>query len=183
MALRHEPFEECRCCDKAAADIDLYKREILAASATVDAGGKTFVVVPEVKAKIERLEKLVYVPGVWRCAKCDFRLIQSNLNASDGTVTARDTPGDKCPNCASPLWRVTERQERIEAMELAETGFIRAGKAEDALADLADTADAVGVRFFDTDTMEPEVEAMQKATLAAREVLEPKPRRASASAN
>src|SRR6185312_9883219 len=75
----------------------------------------------------------VYVPGVWRCAKCDFRLIQSNLNASDGTVTARDTPGDKCPNCHSPLWRVTERQERIEAMTLAETGFIRAGKAEDAL--------------------------------------------------
>lgn len=125
------------------------------------------------RGDVARLEPLVHVPGVWRCAKCDFRLIQSNLNASDGTATARDTPGDKCPNCHSPLWRVTERQERIEAMELAETGFTRAGKAENALQDLADSADAVGVRFFDADTMEPEVEAMQRATLAAREVLEP----------
>lgn len=87
--------------------------------------------IERLRAEIARLEPLVHVPGVWRCAKCDFRLIQSNLNASDGTVTARDTPGDKCPNCHSPLWRVTERQERIEAMELAETGFIRAGNAED----------------------------------------------------
>lgn len=50
------------------------------------------------EAELPRLEGLVYVPGVWRCAKCDFRLIQSNLNANTGTVTARDTPGDKCPN-------------------------------------------------------------------------------------
>ena len=171
MALRHEPFEECRCCDKAAETLATYQREILAASALVDAGGKTFAVVPEVKAEIERLLKLVYVPGVWRCAKCDFRLIQSNLNAADGTVTARDTPGDKCPNCNYPLWRVTERQERTEAMYLAEKGFLRAGKAEDALTALADAADAVGVRFFDTDTMEPEVEAMQTATQAARAAL------------
>lgn len=133
-------------------------------------------------AEVEHLKALVYVPGVWRCAKCDFRLIQSNLNANTGTVTARDTPGDKCPNCQSPLWRVTERQERIEAMELAETGFVRAGKAEDALQALADAADELGVRYFDTDTMEPEVEAVQKATLAAREVLEPKTRRADAPA-
>jgi len=49
----------------------------------------------------------LYVPGVWRCAKCEFELIQSNLNANDGTVTARDTPGDKCPNCDTTLWRVS----------------------------------------------------------------------------
>lgn len=55
------------------------------------------------------LEKLVYVPGLWRCAKCDFELMQMNLHASTGNVTARDQPGDKCPNCRSPLWRVTER--------------------------------------------------------------------------
>lgn len=79
----------------------------------------------ECEHEIARLEALVFVPGVWRCAKCDFRLIQSNLNARDGTVTARDTPGDKCPNCASPLWRVTERQERTEALDLVEKHFER----------------------------------------------------------
>ncbi|HQT62795.1 hypothetical protein [Acidiphilium sp.] len=62
------------------------------------------------QARAEAAEKLVYVPGVWQCAKCNFELIQSNLNARDGTVTARDTPGEKCPNCNSPLWRVTERE-------------------------------------------------------------------------
>lgn len=41
-----------------------------------------------------------------------------------------------------------------------------------ALRNLANAADSVGVKFFDTDTMEPEVEAMQQATKAARAALE-----------
>lgn len=40
-----------------------------------------------------------------------------------------------------------------------------------ALLNLANAADGVGVRFFDTDTMEPEVEVMQEATQAARAAL------------
>lgn len=40
-----------------------------------------------------------------------------------------------------------------------------------ALANLANAADGVGVRFFDTDTMEPEVFEMQQATQAARAVI------------
>lgn len=50
--------------------------------------------------------------------------------------------------------------------EVSEIGRLRA-----ALLALANAADEVGVKFFDTDTMEPEVEAMQKATLAARAAL------------
>jgi len=84
--------------------------------------------------QVAHLESLVYCPGVWRCAKCDFRLIQSNLNANTGTVTARNEPGDKCPNCGGPLWRVSERQERVEAMDMAEQQFMRADAAEKALA-------------------------------------------------
>lgn len=60
--------------------------------------------------RIAELERLVYVPGLWRCAKCNFELMQMNLHASTGNVSARDKPGDKCPNCQSPLWRVTERE-------------------------------------------------------------------------
>ncbi|WP_445222224.1 hypothetical protein ACKWRH_21450 [Bradyrhizobium sp. Pa8] len=59
----------------------------------------------------------LYVPGQWRCPKCSFTLNQFNLNASDGSVTTRDEAGDKCPNCNSPLWRMTWRQD---AMEMAE---------------------------------------------------------------
>jgi len=36
---------------------------------------------------------------------------------------------------------------------------------------LADAADDVGVKYFDTDTMSPEVEAMKKATLTLRSLL------------
>lgn len=62
----------------------------------------------------------IYVPGMWRCAKCSFVLTQSNLNAADGSVTARDTPGDKCPNCNVPLWRLTWRQHALEMGERLE---------------------------------------------------------------
>lgn len=63
---------------------------------------------------------LIYRPGAWRCAKCNFRLNQMNLNAVDGTVTARDDPGDECPNDGAPLWRVTWRDECLEAEALIE---------------------------------------------------------------
>lgn len=66
------------------------------------------------RAEIERLAALVHVPGVWRCAKCQFTLIQSNLNSWDGTVTARDEAGDKCPNDGAPLWRVSYRDWAAE---------------------------------------------------------------------
>lgn len=84
------------------------------ARAALQAGAAAFV------DEIARLEKLVYVPGLWRCAKCRFTLLQSNLNAADGSVTARDEPGDKCPNCNSPLWRVTERDAGNEMVDRCE---------------------------------------------------------------
>lgn len=44
-----------------------------------------------------------------------------------------------------------------------------------ALERLCNAADDVGVRCFDTDTMEPDVEEMQAATMSARDLLEQKP--------
>jgi hypothetical protein len=44
-------------------------------------------------------------------------------------------------------------------------------RMRDALEKLANAADDVGVQFFDTDTMSPEVEAMQAATQEARALL------------
>ncbi|ANM12090.1 hypothetical protein [Rhizobium sp. N324] len=76
-----------------------------------------------------------FVPGAWRCPKCNFRLLQSNLNAADGTVTARDTPGDKCPNCAAPLWRVSWKDEAQENLSIAENQLERALAAERKLAE------------------------------------------------
>lgn len=67
-----------------------------------------------------REHALIYRPGVWRCGKCNFRLVQANLNAGDGSVTARDNPGDKCQNDGGPLWRVTWRDECLEAEAMIE---------------------------------------------------------------
>jgi hypothetical protein len=86
----------------------------------------------EAEMQVVRLERLVHVPGAWRCAKCNFVLIQSNLNAQDGTVTARDDPGDKCPNDGSPLWRVSYRDWCAEQSELAEQHILRLRAERDA---------------------------------------------------
>ena len=60
-----------------------------------------------------------FVPGHWRCAKCNFRLITSTLNAADSTVTARDEPGEHCPNDGQPLWRMTWRELATEQADRA----------------------------------------------------------------
>jgi hypothetical protein len=77
---------------------------------------------------------MIYVPGTWCCPKCNFVLVQSNLNAADGTVTARDEPGDKCPNCDSPLWRVSWKDQAKEMGERAEQEIMRSRRLNEALA-------------------------------------------------
>lgn len=87
-------------------------------------------------AEIERLRAEVYVPGQWRCAKCKFTLQQMNLNANTGTVTARDNAGDKCPNCNSPLWRATWKQDAHEMLDRATEQMERVKVAESELSTL-----------------------------------------------
>ena len=79
------------------------------------------VLAAEATARAE--QNIVYVPGHWHCPKCNFTLLQSNLNTADGSVTARDDTGDKCPNCASPLWRVSWKQYAKDGWEQAERYF------------------------------------------------------------
>ncbi len=59
----------------------------------------------------------LYVPGQWRCPKCNFVLYQRTLHAADGTVSARDEPGEPCPNCKTPLWRVSWKEQAAELEE------------------------------------------------------------------
>lgn len=81
----------------------------------------------------EALEKKVYIPGQWRCPKCNFRLTQSNLYIASGTVGPRDEAGDKCPNCNRPLWRVSAMQDRNEAYQCANDTFERVERLSKAL--------------------------------------------------
>lgn len=82
------------------------------------------------KARGDKAEADIYQPGVWRCAKCGFRLVQSNLNANSGAVTARNDPGDKCPNDGSPLWRVTWRDDAEAATKWGVEQFDKRVAAE-----------------------------------------------------
>lgn len=110
--------------------------------------------VRELGAEVARLEKQVYVPGLWRCPKCNFQLVQANLHAATGTVSARDEPGDKCPNCNRPLWRTTERQARKEMELRCEEQMTRAEKAEAALAEAAKVIEPF-VNFIDEVDTDP----------------------------
>lgn len=69
--------------------------------------------IQNLQARIAELESKVLLPGVMRCAKCDFRLIRHNVYAASGTITAGDSNTEPCPNGCGPLWPVTEREERV----------------------------------------------------------------------
>lgn len=81
-------------------------------------------------AEIDRLGRLVYVPGQWHCPRCNFTLQQMNMTAHDGTVTANDKPGEKCPNCDGGLWRCTWKADAIELSKRVEEFVLRAKDAE-----------------------------------------------------
>ena len=52
----------------------------------------------------------------------------------DDAVGVRDDPGEKCPNCNTPLWRVTEREAGDELGERAQEYLQRAlTKAREAI--------------------------------------------------
>jgi len=86
--------------------------------------------VADLEREVERLTNLVYVPGLWRCPKCKFNLVQGSINAIDGTMTVRDEPGDRCPNCDVPLRRVTERDSGNDMVDRATERLARALAAE-----------------------------------------------------
>lgn len=56
-------------------------------------------------------ERLIYVPGQWRCAKCKYVGVHAVFCAETGAVGIRaNAKTEICPNGCGPLWPVTERQ-------------------------------------------------------------------------
>jgi hypothetical protein len=58
----------------------------------------------------------VYVPGRWRCLKCEFQLSSATLFMASGEIgCTRDQvmkmEGECCPNDGTPMVRVTWREE------------------------------------------------------------------------
>jgi hypothetical protein len=82
------------------------------------------------EARIAEMESQVLLPGVMRCAKCDLRLLRTNLNLASGTATAGHSKTGPCPNGCRPLWPVTEREERKELQVLVDKYHDRIAELE-----------------------------------------------------
>lgn len=63
------------------------------------------------------------VPGVMRCAKCEFQLVRTNLYVNSGTAGPSDSRTEPCPNGCGPLWPITWKQWAEEAQKTAERFF------------------------------------------------------------
>ncbi|WP_253279357.1 hypothetical protein [Comamonas testosteroni] len=75
-------------------------------------------------------ERTDLVPGVMRCAKCEFQLVRQVLAVNLGEVFAGDSKTEPCPNDCGPLWPVTWKQYAEQAMDAAESMADRAFAAE-----------------------------------------------------
>lgn len=71
------------------------------------------------QARVAELEKLVFVPGLRRCAKCGFVQLSQTLHYPSGALSVNDKPVN-CANGCGPMWPVTERQAGNEAIEREE---------------------------------------------------------------
>ncbi|WP_284778524.1 hypothetical protein [Agrobacterium sp. lyk4-40-TYG-31] len=80
-------------------------------------------------AELGRLKAEVYVPGQWACDNCKFSLYQRTLHAADGTVSARDTQPEPCPNCKTTLRRVTWQERAYQAEDMIAEAYVERNKA------------------------------------------------------
>ena len=71
-------------------------------------------------ARIVELEAKAFAPGVWRCAKCQLKLIAQTLGVSGA---AGDTAPQPCPNHCGPMWRVSWADEARGAIDAYDREF------------------------------------------------------------
>jgi len=84
----------------------------------------------EIKEALETLRKEAIVPGCFKCAKCNFVLLQRTLNMGDGTVGANRAPTN-CPNCDTPMWPMTWKQNSEELSYSLQTHLDRANQMQE----------------------------------------------------
>lgn len=82
-----------------------------------------------INGQLEVTKEVVYVPGQWQCDACSFSLYQRTLNAADGTVSARDTQPEPCPNCNTMLRRVTWQERAYQAEDMLADAYDQRNKA------------------------------------------------------
>lgn len=127
--------------------------------------------------KVLTLENKVYLKGHWRCAKCDFYQVSTNLYVPSGNMLANDTP-QECANGCGPMWRVTHEQscntvvDRLEKMQ-EERNVLRAEAARYKAAHIVALDCAEGLIACATNDEAKQVGALFKAQIL--EAIEPPP--------
>ena len=84
-------------------------------------------------AEKDELAKQVYVPGLWKCAKCKCTVVSTLLDANSGRFAANHEP-QQCPNDCGPMWRVTEREGGNNVADALDRMLERAEAAESTIA-------------------------------------------------
>jgi hypothetical protein len=93
--------------------------------------------VAELEADRERLGKLVYLPGIHECRKCNLLQISTNLHVMDGSTSA-DNTSKECANGCGPMWKVTYKDSFNEVMQRAEKAESQLSAYREALERLRD---------------------------------------------
>lgn len=118
------------------------------------------------EAEVARLEKLVYVPGAWRCAKCKCGLISNTLYVATGAMAANNKP-QECPNGCGPMWRLTERDAGNEVCDRLEALAIKQRASEEYADGLREAAQwlmiVYGAPHLDIDQAERAMEGLRAA--------------------
>jgi len=68
----------------------------------------------ELVEEIPDLASKVYVPGSYKCPKCNFRLVTNILYAKSGTIGVKHHHGDPCPNDGEKMIPVTWEEDARE---------------------------------------------------------------------
>jgi len=92
-------------------------------------------IVAALQAKLAEVERLVYVPGLWSCAKCKLVLVTSTLYAATGQIAANNSP-QQCANGCGPMWRVTYKDESKDLLGRLESKCDEAQRLQKKLDDL-----------------------------------------------
>lgn len=80
-------------------------------------------------AELATLRAERFVPGQWQCDGCGFTLYQRTLNASDGSVSARDAQPEPSQNCQTTLRRVTWQERVYQAEDMLADAYGQRNKA------------------------------------------------------
>ena len=95
-------------------------------------GNPEFIEIAAYYSKKEEVDKLKYVPGMLRCAKCKCVVYSRTIYMKSQTIGANNKP-QECPNDCGPMWKVTYKDDREDLISSMEVGVLTVRYQREAL--------------------------------------------------